>query len=204
MSKHKLDETQRLDVIKAFQAGVSPKNLRDRFDCDRKIINRVLTTAGLLKSPPPWSDNSTFELKKLILAGELCYADIAAAINAKFGTEYSKESISGKVHRLGIAAAKKPAPTPKPKPVRHHLMIAPKHASTPLPKSAVDNSDALNVALVNLEDGMCKWPTGDATYCGHETIGRRVSYCVKHHNAGTEPAKGRGVAWWKFRSAATG
>jgi GcrA cell cycle regulator len=144
-----------------------------------------------------WSDDHCNELTGLLATG-MIYREIARTINEKFGTNFSKNSVVGKVTRLGLTPPPKPkAPPyvrkPKARARRDILCIV----------SANSNSNAMRVvrsvileqaklrcveivprhlSLIDLEPGDCRYPYGDdiVTFCGHPKQDGS-SYCTPHH-----------------------
>lgn len=56
------------------------------------------------------------------------------------------------------------------------------------------DADALNVTMMDLRSGMCRWPVnspergGEFLFCGHE-VASGESYCQHHHLRGTVPTR---------------
>lgn len=154
-----------------------------------------------------WKDEHCTELTRLLSEGVI-YREIAATLNFQFGTSFSKNSIVGKVQRLGLT------PPPKPK--------APPYVRKPKPRktarevvrivSANSNSNAMRVvrsvvleqaklrcveiiprhlSLLELEPGDCRYPYGDGApflFCGHQTQAGS-SYCGPHTTLCQEPPR---------------
>jgi GcrA cell cycle regulator len=137
----------------------------------------------------------------------MSYSEIAGAINAKFGTAYSRNAALGRAKRMGLAGpepAREPGHWPKqpskaslcrrrehhqpefmrPMPVFERTETAPLRCVEIVPR---------HLSLVELEPGDCRYPYGgDAegeaiTFCGHR---RRLgsSYCAPHLYLTREPA----------------
>jgi GcrA cell cycle regulator len=145
-----------------------------------------------------WHDDHCAELTRLLATG-MIYREIARAINEKFGTNFSKNSVVGKVCRLGLTPPEKPKAPPyvrKPKPRRAEFDVI-------RIVSANGNSNGMRVlrtvvleqaklrcveivprhlSLIELEPGDCRYPYGDGpmTFCGHPKLGWS-SYCIAHH-----------------------
>ena len=146
-----------------------------------------------------WPEDHCAELTRLLASG-MIYREIANTLNEKFGANYSKNSVVGKVCRLGLVPPEKPkaAPyvrkrSPRPRIKREVLRIV----------SANSNSNAMrvvsnvvlqqerlrcveivprNVSLLDLEPNDCRYPYGDGpmTFCGHpKQAGSQ--YCTPHH-----------------------
>lgn len=199
MAPNKLSPAEQQHVIEAFKRGATQAELMDRYNCHRRTIGRILVAAGLGKVFKLWDPAHVDELTDLVKTKKHSAGQIALLLNKKFDTAYSRGSVIGKMHRLGLTEPVKAVPKPKRVVAKRSTpFIAPPQLKAVPFEELVDNNDAINVTMLGLEDGMCKWPTGDATYCGHDTGGRRVTYCRKHRNAGTQPAKYRGV--WGVRT----
>lgn len=133
-------------------------------------------------------------------------------IGAKFGV--SRNSIIGKVHRLGLPprpkkirlygdSPRKRKPQPyKPRndaqkawrALRQREVRAAK-AEAPRPYvPPPEEPISLDVSLVDLRPGYCKWPHGDGPFlfCGHRTEGR--PYCPFHHHLAYQPIELRALA----------
>jgi GcrA cell cycle regulator len=133
------------------------------------------------------------------LARGMSYSRIAEAINAKFGTRYSRSSTIGRGKRMGLAGpdrlADLPKPTPKASPLRLHRLRE-RHApessrptSIPEPVETVKlrcvEIDPRHLSLMELERGDCRYPYGGdeegeaISFCGHPRR-RGSSYCTPH------------------------
>jgi len=149
-----------------------------------------------------WTDEMVEDLKKYIGQG-LSGGQIAAKLTLKFNEHYSRNSIIGKAHRIGILLGKKVGANKisnklkisdvkkksknviediKPKkdlklstitilaePVKNKTQIFP-------------NPKALGVTLMDLSEGMCKYPLGDVKnddirFCGAIADSKHRSYC---------------------------
>ena len=152
-----------------------------------------------------WLMEHTDYLKQLMADGAGSAARVARMINDQFQTSYTRNAVIGKLNRLGMATVRmaKPKPAPRTAPVRKAPFV---DRHQPAQARAVDTHTvspaSLDITLSELEDGMCKWMTGDAIYCGVVTAGRRVTYCACHQNAGTEPARHRSVGWSEVKKRA--
>jgi GcrA cell cycle regulator len=131
------------------------------------------------------------------------FFQIAAELNAKFGTTFTRNAAIGRACRMGIAGSKsetargsgnkpafsKPREPGVPRPRR---VPAPK-----LPKPIFHCDETghrvadvvpLNLPLLELGPGMCRWPYGEGPYvfCGHGTLDE-ASYCCAHQALATRP-----------------
>jgi hypothetical protein len=174
---------QENDIVEAYKKGTTATELRERYHTTKHAISTVLNKAGLIRPIKQvlWDPAHVDFLKEQATNGDHSYNEITNILNAKFGTTYSRVAICGKLNRLGISKRPK-LPPKKPSPERRTRFVAEKNKIEEYVSAPLDESDALNVSLIDLEDGMCKQLTGDATYCGIATGSRRVSLCSKHHS----------------------
>jgi GcrA cell cycle regulator len=135
----------------------------------------------------------------------LSYSEIAAAINAKFKTAYSRNATIGRAKRMGIAVSDRPRIVPKHLPAKQLplkeqppqlrrgravrasdiVWLVPVFAPTQMPKLRCVETNPRHLSHADLEAGDCRYPyggddDGDAiTFCGHP---RREgsSYCAPH------------------------
>jgi hypothetical protein len=142
-----------------------------------------------------WSDDHCADLTTLLATG-MIYREIARTINEKFGTNFSKNSVVGKVQRLGLTPPAKPKAPPyvrKPKARRSEREVLRFVASN-------GNSNGMRVLrTVVLEQAKlrcaeivpqhasvsdltgCRYPYGDGpfTFCNHPQAAGS-SYCAPH------------------------
>ena len=133
------------------------------------------------------------------LAKGMSYSQIADAINAKFETGYSRNAAIGRARRMGLAGPVDSGDRPKqpPKAGAKGLDKArERHVpEPPRPFASIERAEPpklrcveivpRHLALIDLEDGHCRYPYGgDAdgeaiTFCGHpQRTGS--SYCTPH------------------------
>jgi len=149
-----------------------------------------------------WAPGHTDALREYLAKG-MSYSEIAGAINAKFGTAYSRNAAISRARRMGLAGPARPRELPghwpklPPKakaPSRHksHGHRAPEFLR-PMPIfRRVDTAPLRcveivprHLGLVDLEPCDCRYPYGGdeegeaITFCGHP---RREgsSYCAPH------------------------
>ena len=152
-----------------------------------------------------WTDEHDAFLAEC-MAGRMSTAKAAQEINAKFGTNYSRNACIGRASRRNMARdhAKGPkqrpgevdAPAAAPKKrrrfsVRTMSFETPPGETTPPVEIAALRCveiDPLHVSLVNLEFGQCRWPYGEGpfSFCGHPAI--FGSYCGPHFDLSTRRA----------------
>ncbi len=141
----------------------------------------------------------------------------ASQIAVQLGGGVSRNAVIGKVHRLCLSGRAKPAasgprPPRKPRPAavppRHPRAFiagntalkvqpqpAPRRAPAPVPIEDLVVPISLNVALVALNDQMCKWPIGDPGaegfhFCGHRNF-NGLPYCEYHARLAYQPVNDR-------------
>jgi GcrA cell cycle regulator len=133
------------------------------------------------------------------LARGMSYSEIAEAINAKFGTRYSRNAAIGRGKRMGLAGPERPDdfPKPPPKASRPRLeRLRERHApesGRPVPvfvpvetvKLRCVEIDPRHLSLLELERGDCRYPYGGdgegeaISFCGHPQR-PGSSYCTLH------------------------
>jgi len=147
-------------------------------------------------SAPNWTLDETQTLLNLLSAGKTCRA---------IGVELrrSKNSISGRINRLGLCCprdsvirVKAPRPAPqlargrKQKPARAAPVPPPAKTSEPPIKGRLGAGDAVR----SLEAGQCRFPIGDPAkpdfrFCCRPCEGESV-YCAEHSAAAFTPKRG--------------
>ena len=149
---------------------------------------------GLIGS---WTDEALADMRRLLAEG-LSAARVAAELNSRFGLALTRNAVLGKCWRLGIVRTVKKAPKRKwearpPLIVRRaQLRLAPaqvKALPPPAPPEPVAIQPSLRVKLLDLREGMCRWPDGDPItdadfgFCG-AAVARNAdtarSFCVHH------------------------
>jgi GcrA cell cycle regulator len=163
-----------------------------------------------------WTDERVEMLKKLWADG-LSASQIAGRLG-----EVTRNAVIGKVHRLGLAgrATTSRMRSARPRNRVAHLPLRPTRvqyrtqgnvalkpifmpvekptvALSIVPSVAPDLSlpAALQVALLDLKENMCRWPIGDPQddnfhFCGH-TKAQGISYCEHHAQKAFQPAARR-------------
>jgi GcrA cell cycle regulator len=139
------------------------------------------------------------EALRLYRARGMSYSQIAKAINAKFGTGYSRNAALGRGKRMGLAGPDRPDHRPKPVPKARRPRLdkrRERHAPesrrpTPVSerKGAVKlrcvEIDPRHLVLLDLEPGDCRYPYGGdgkdeaISFCGHPRR-HSSSYCAAH------------------------
>jgi GcrA cell cycle regulator len=148
-----------------------------------------------------WASEHSDALRGCLSRGT--YGQAADAINARFGTEFTRNAAIGRAKRLGLKTfsgrkvllkPKRPArwdesaPKPPRKVIRPAASAAPAPARepvTPLKLRCVGIRPRL-LAFAGLEPGDCRYPYGGEkkgeayAFCGHPRI-PHSSYCGPHH-----------------------
>lgn len=172
--------------------------------------------------PANWAPAHSDALRKHFVLGK-SYAEIARAINAEFGTNYSRCATIGRARRLGlgrvelaepIQPAKLPevaAVVPKEQSSNLHKLgkryealskwFVPFFARVEMPGLGCVEINSRHLSLLELEAGDCRYPYGGdkegeaITFCGHP---RREdsSYCTAHFHLtrGPDAAPERSVS----------
>jgi GcrA cell cycle regulator len=145
-----------------------------------------------------WTQEHSDALRQFLASG-LSFSRIAAAINARFDTAYSRNATIGRARRIGLTGSDRPAHLPKtppnarkPRPHKRHERRAatsrrpmPVFERTEPAKLRYVEIDPRHLLLVELEGGDCRYPYGgDAegeaiTFCGHPQRAGS-SYCTAH------------------------
>ena len=152
--------------------------------------------------PDGWAPEHSEALREYLACG-MSYSRIADAINARFGTRYTRNATIGRGKRMGLASphrptAQSPRKTP-PKPTEpSKRRVAKLHAckadpleapptrarSEPVKLRCVGLRPRL-VSLLDLEPDDCRYPYGGdkddeaILFCGHRRLAG-CSYCEPH------------------------
>jgi GcrA cell cycle regulator len=149
-----------------------------------------------------WAPEHSVALRDCLSRG-MSYGQAASAINARFGTGFTRNAAIGRAKRLGLktATVRKVLPRPKrparwgesprklpPKLVRPDASVAPApapEAVKPVKLRCVGIKPRL-LAFADLELSDCRYPYGGEeegevyAFCGHPRI-QHSSYCRPHH-----------------------
>jgi GcrA cell cycle regulator len=153
--------------------------------------------------PSSWAPEHSEALREYLARG-MSYSQIADAINAKFGTCYSRNATIGRGKRMGLGTPGRPdhrsARLPRRKPPSLSKQRAGKirerrKAASPEPRPTHAPAEQVKLrcvglrprllSLVDLEAGDCRYPYGgekdsDAIlFCGHPRLAG-CSYCSPH------------------------
>lgn len=135
-----------------------------------------------------WSEERTSTLKKLWLDG------LSASQIAKQLGGVTRNSVIGKVHRLGLTGRAAPSQPTRPafkapRPARPVSGASPRRVPAKEPEVLPlkeEREDPGSATLITLGAHMCKWPIGDPEADGFTFCGRRSStgpYCEGHARA---------------------
>ena len=159
-----------------------------------------------------WNDERVEQLRKMWMDGLS-----ASQIAGELGNGITRNAVIGKVHRLGLSGRVKTASSSPSRP----LVQQPRAPRNPAPRRPATNGVQGNTALafnfrpapvqkpiedvivpmcepvtiMELREGLCRWPLGDPTtpefrYCGGKAeIG--VTYCPYHSRMAYQPAQDR-------------
>lgn len=127
-----------------------------------------------------WTKETVDDLEKLNAAG-LYASEIADAL----GNGITRNSVIGKLNRMGLRAAHKPVPRrPRQKrPPRPRLRIFPPIlAPKPKPAEPTPVETALHCTIMELHSRSCRWPIEEIAprqflFCGNDT---GETYCGYH------------------------
>lgn len=161
-----------------------------------------------------WTDERVELLRKLWMDGLS-----ASQIAAELANGITRNAVIGKVHRLGLSGRVKCAPpssAPRPRPAAPRpqrlatsrpaapivrgataLALQPLQfvAAAPRPVDDVVVPISERVTIMELREGMCRWPLGDPStpdfrYCGGRSD-ITATYCAAHARMAYQPAQDR-------------
>src|ERR1700722_15407501 len=154
-----------------------------------------------------WEEAHSVALRDYLEKG-MSFAEIARALNERFGTAYTRNAAIGRARRLGLSVpmrerAARALNKPKQADARRIRELRARKAATAAPKpDTLERAAVLqlrcvaitprHLALVDLEADDCRYPYGGdvegepITFCGHP---RREgsSYCVSHFHLTSNP-----------------
>jgi GcrA cell cycle regulator len=154
-----------------------------------------------------WAPEHSDALRDCLSRG-MSYGQAASVINARFGTEFTRNAAIGRATRLGLKTAAGQKALVKPRRSARWGEAAPKPSQQKAPQNAArsDASAALApvpikmtpvklrcvgirprlIAFDDLEPGDCRYPYGGEkegetyAFCGHPRVAHS-SYCRPHH-----------------------
>lgn len=157
----------------------------------------------------PWPEPHVDTLRTLWGEEGLYPSEIARELNRLYGAGYTRNSVIGKIHRMGWIEGSATAPktvtdpkAPSRKAVvdlsKSHSTPRPRGGSTPHPSQAPKlaparaANDSTYQAMQRHVSGSCSWPIGDPRDEGFHLCGAprtRGAYCAEHaakgYQAGT-------------------
>ncbi len=158
-----------------------------------------------------WAPEHSDALREHLARG-LAYSEIARAINAKFGTAYSRNATIGRARRMGLAGSGRPkdwaplsprAQQPSLRKLREYFAAefrrwVPIFESVENLKLRCVDVDPRHLSLFELAPGDCRYPYGGdeegeaISFCGHP-VQDGTSYCAAHfeltRGPGTVPVR---------------
>jgi GcrA cell cycle regulator len=155
-----------------------------------------------------WTAEHSAALQEYVTRG-MSYAEAADALNARFGTAYTRSAALGRGKRLGLVVpprrevasklAKRAVPSkaaftaPQERdPARASMSVESIERAEPVKLRCVGIRPRL-VPLIELEDGECRYPYGGdrddepIMFCGHPRF-RSSPYCAPHFHLTRRPA----------------
>jgi GcrA cell cycle regulator len=165
-----------------------------------------------------WSDEQITLLREICLQGSC--SETARAINAKTGSRFTRNSVIGKLHRLGLRGVPTKGgrqlgvPQAPRKPVGHGggsgkraANIKRDRSRETVPVQELPPADFLGVEFLDLQPGQCHFPRGDGPFlfCG-QVAKEGSSYCPACHQRAfvkpTSPTRPRVWRNFQWRQAA--
>jgi len=144
-----------------------------------------------------WAPEHSGALRDCLSRG-MSYLEAAEALNARFGTRFTRDAVAGRAQRLGLKAAprsrvsKRPF-EPKQEPRQRETAADMPTTPEPVPKRAepvklrcVGIKPRL-LAFADLGPGDCRYPYGGdkegeaIAFCAHPKLANS-SYCAPHHH----------------------
>ena len=156
--------------------------------------------------PAVWPPAHCEALKDFVTKG-MSYTDAANAINARFGTAYSRNAALGRARRMGLAEVERPKPAPTvPEPgfqqvtrlqldefaLLRRLRRRPAFSRLKGVRLRCVEIVPRHFELIELEAGDCRYPYGGdgegeaITFCGHPRR-KGSSYCTPHFHLTRNP-----------------
>ena len=154
-----------------------------------------------------WAPEHSDALRDCLSRG-MSYGQAASAINARFGTKFTRNAAIGRAKRLGLGTARVRKVLPRrrrpgrwgesapktPQKNAPQRVVRPIAAAAPAPEPEAVKPVKLRcvgikprlLAFADLEPGDCRYPYGGEkegeayAFCGHPRI-PRSSYCRPHH-----------------------
>lgn len=153
-----------------------------------------------------WTPEIDADMLKLTQTGTT-YNDAATILNAKYGTQFTRNSLIGRASRLG-GYKPRVKPSPEEREARKLAREARRNAErrkarqaqgvkprrvTPRPEREITvlrcaEIEPLHISLFDLNKNTCRWPYGEGpyTFCGRPSDGS--TYCAPHFHLSLRPA----------------
>ena len=153
-----------------------------------------------------WPPAHCAALREFVTSG-MSYRDAADAVNARFGTAYSRSAALGRARRMGLAEIERLRPPPRMTEAQFQQVARPRQDEYALLKPlrcrpAVSRLEGVqlrcvevaprHLELIELEAGDCRYPYGGEeegeaiTFCGHPRR-KGSSYCTPHFHLARNP-----------------
>jgi hypothetical protein len=192
------------EVIRMTRNGVVIAKQAELLNCSEDVIKGIRKRLNLVKERiDPLRPEEKEYILELIRDG-LAYSTVADMVSAKFGTQRTRGTVAGVVHRAGAKGAKSPElivrqmletkrkngtlqpACLKKKAVqrssKHKILTDPKLYPKPERLDLNDVFRGSGVKFSDLEPSMCRWPLdrvdGEHSFCGCHS--ERKTYCDKH------------------------
>lgn len=160
--------------------GRSPGSIRSKLERERIFLH------SRRQSMFVWTDEAIDFLKQKC-AEPLSATQIAQAMRERFGHDFSRCSIIGKIDRLGIERnlPERKAPTKRLRKPRGLINLHKSKNRLRLVWSAPEIFNGSGISLAAIADHQCRYPLGepnglDTMFCGAAQYGEH-SYCLPHY-----------------------
>jgi GcrA cell cycle regulator len=145
-----------------------------------------------------WASEHSEALRGYVVRG-MSYSEAVDAINARFGTAYTRSAAIGRARRMGLGSPNEPEETSRRAAAAKAPSLLPPRSSRPgdgaAPPSVFERAEPVKlrcvgirprlVSLVDLEAKDCRYPYGGdkegeaIVFCGHPRF-EGSSYCMPH------------------------
>jgi len=165
------------DVLRLAKRGLPQKQIADNLKADTRYIGQLiwkLRQRGLLAKTQKgrWSDEELDEMRVAIVDKKMSGGDTATHLSQKFGRQFTRNMVIGMAKRHGFELSAAPGRSRSTKtrvaPRPHRLpairAAAPPTQPAPIqiaPPSLVEDWSPLRITLLELREGLCRWPLGD-------------------------------------------
>lgn len=165
----------------------------------------VAAACSARRKMSPWSDQAICDRVKELWSDHSA-SEIRDALKVEFGIEVSRNAVVGRLHRAKLTLEQKTKIHPltssnyaprvrsanKPKPERSTPMRQRiRHASPEVKAMRCEEIAPLNIDLLDLKHGECRFPYGDGpfVFCGHPAL-NGSPYCQPHQALTRKPTTG--------------